>query len=208
MTSAGATPSEPQQDGRQLQKPSPRATGFDLLFLCCVLHHQDKQTQPGPGALLHLSRTVALSQPVGKPPQTPGEACDMAEPWHSPCSRQHQELQGSGTWAWSALLLPEMDQGKESLGSVQAFLKHVPCRYNWQTSPPVAFPRAAALGCVSTRNTQALGDRAHYKCAGDPTGDQGHCPKSQTSGKTTHNHPLNISSPRAHFCDWVECGET
>lgn len=176
------------------------------MFRCCVLHHQDKQTQPGPGAPIHLSRTVALSQPVRKPSRTPGDACVMAEPWHSPCPRQHQELQRSRTWAWSACCCWRWAKGKRGwvqfMLSWSTFLAGISGKLHllWLFLP---WHGAAALGCVSTRNTQALG-----LCQSLCPGRQARClpgtvqvcrepaeipqEESQTCGKTTQTHPLRI----------------
>lgn len=224
MTSSGDAPSEPQQDGRQLQKPSPRATGSDLLFCFCVLHHQDKQTQPGPGAPVHLSRTVVLSQPVRKPPRTPGEVCVMAEPWHSPCPCQHRELQESRTWAWSACCCQRWTKGKR--GRVQfrlswsTFLAGISaklhllwlflpwcrgscswlCVHKEHTSPgnlPVPVPReTGTVPAWHTTSVQGASGRSHWT-------SQGHCYQVTDLWENDPNPSTeNVSPPRAQPCDW------
>lgn len=183
------------------------------MFRCCVLHHQDKQTQPGPGAPIHLFRTVALSQPVQKPPQTPGEACVMAEPWHSPCSRQHQELQGSRTWARSACCCQRWTKGERGwvqfrlswstflagvsgkLHPLWLFLSQhrgsnsslcVPKEHTSPESLPVpALRETGTVPAWHTTSVQGASRRSHRR-------SQGHCPKSQSRGKTTQTHPLRI----------------
>lgn len=81
----------------KLQKPSPRATGPDLLFRCGVLHHQDKQTQPGPGAPVHLCRTVPLSQPVSKPPpDLRRRRCHGTAPAHASTGSCRVQSEGHG----------------------------------------------------------------------------------------------------------------
>lgn len=122
-------------------------------------------------------------------------------------------LQGSRTGAWSACCCQRWTEGKRG---------HAQFRLSWSTFlagisgkiHPCGFSSsdagAAALGCVSTKNTQALGLcqslcpgrqawclpgmlQVGRESGGDPTGGvMVIATQSQTCGKTTQTHPLRI----------------
>lgn len=108
-----------------------------------------------------------------------------------------------------SLLLLEMGQRKERLGSVQAFLEHIPCRCKWQTSPLVAFPPLAqgssswfcvhkehtspgSLPVPVPRETGTVPAWHGTSVQGASRNPAGGVTKSQTCGKTTQTHPLRI----------------
>lgn len=101
MTSTRAAPSSPSRTVGSLKNHLPGQQGLTFCFpIVCSITRINKHslalglpfTFPVPWLCHNLFKSH---------PRTPGDACVMAGPWHSPCPRRYQELLGSRTRTWS-----------------------------------------------------------------------------------------------------------